>query len=139
MHEILILLRAMGLFAHDAHHHVAHVPFFADHEFFGDTYTELITDYDDIAERAIGLMGDEAVNLQLILPGVMQILQGAPGVKISQNSAFFNFQLKLELELCAKLDHFIKSGQLTSGTEQLLGEICNKSESRQYKIKQRIK
>jgi hypothetical protein len=44
----------------------------------------------------------------------------------------------MEQELCKKISMTIAAG-VSPGTEQLLGNLCDFSEVRQYKIKQRIK
>jgi hypothetical protein len=44
----------------------------------------------------------------------------------------------MEMDLCKLIPAIISQGA-TEGTKQLLGDICNRSEMRQYKIKQRIK
>jgi DNA-binding ferritin-like protein len=135
---LLVQLRAMQLFAHSAHNLVAHVPFFQDHEFFGDAYSAHEKDYDDVAERNIGLYGEMDLALAPLLAAVSAKLQSAPSVGVKENSVFFQYQLQLEMELCKLVAQIIASG-CSEGTKQLLGDICNASESRQYKIKQRIK
>ena len=137
MKDLLIQLRAMQLFYHNAHHLVARMPFFSDHEALKEFYEHLDGDYDDVAERLIGLTGSENLNLQLIILGVQDKLQQIPP-SFKENSMYFEMGLKLEQELYGKVDFVIKSG-ITEGTKQLLGEILNQSEMRVYKIKQRIK
>lgn len=137
MKELLILLRAMQLYSQNAHHLVKGVGFHQDHEFFGDTYEELAKDYDDVAERIIGLFGEEHVNLQGILVGVAQKIADAPSSGTPDNKTFYEYQLKLEDRLCALVKQIIDATP-TPGTEQLVGEICNKSESRSYRIKRRL-
>ena len=138
MKELLVLLRAMQLYAQNAHHLVKGNTFQQDHDFFGDVYEGVAGDYDDVAERIIGLYGEEHLNLQTVLSGVVSKLSGAPSAKTEDNKVFYNYQLSLEETLCPLIKKIISSGT-TPGVEQLIGEICNKSEMRQYKIKQRLK
>jgi len=138
MKELLIHLRAMHLFTHSAHLLVARVPFHADHEFFGEVYTKLENEYDDVAERTIGLMGEMPLKLQDILAGVSAKLAMAPSVGMKENGSFYKHLLQMEMDLCKLVPMIISQGA-TEGTKQLLGDICNRSEMRQYKIKQRIK
>lgn len=138
MKELLILLRSMQLFNHSAHHLVARAPFAADHELFGSFYSELDGEYDSVAERAIGKLGPEAANLGQIVAGVAAKLHGVPSTELKENSQFFEISLRLEKELCDLISSVIKAG-VSEGTRQRLGDICDRSEVRQYKIQQRIK
>jgi len=138
MQALLIHLRAMNLFAHSAHNLVGRVPFHQDHEFFGEIYPIFNSDYDDVAERIIGLFGESSLNINDILSKVLAKVQTLPSIGVKENSLYYQVQLKLEQELCSLIAQIIASGA-SEGTKQLLGDICNASESRQYKIKQRIK
>lgn len=138
MKELLVLLRAMQIYSHSAHHLCKGTSFFSDHEFFGDTYSALESDYDDVAERIIGLYGEQPLQLQPLLVAVTQKLTDAPSIGVQDNKEFFIHQLKMEESLCGLIKKIIDAG-VTPGTDQLIGEICNKSESRQYKIKERLK
>ena len=138
MRDILIHLRAMHLFAHNAHNFVARAPFHSDHAFFGETYEAMSDAYDSVIERIIGLMGEEAVKPQTLLLEVNEKLKMAPSTGVKENKVFYQFQLMLEQELCKKVSMTIAAG-VSPGTEQLLGNLCDFSEMRQYKIKQRIK
>ena len=57
----------------------------------------------------------------------------------AENKEYFMRGLRGEQELCQMLESMIKSIPTSEGERQLLGNICQSSESRQYKIKQRIK
>jgi DNA-binding ferritin-like protein len=138
MRDILVHLRAMHLFAHNAHNLVARAPFHSDHAFFGETYEALSDAYDSVAERIIGLMGEEALKPQTLLLEVGEKLKMAPSTGVKENKVFYQFQLMMEQELCKKISMTIAAG-VSPGTEQMLGDLCDKSEVRQYKIKQRIK
>lgn len=137
MIQLLIHLRAMQLFAHSAHNLTARIPFFQDHEFFGEVYPQHESDYDGVAERTIGLMGEQSLALAPIIQGVLAKLQAAPSVGVKENSVFFQYQLQMEMELCKLVQATIAQGA-TEGTKQMLGDICNLSEMRQYKIKRRL-
>lgn len=138
MKELAILLRAMQIYGHNTHNLVGRTPFFSDHEFFGSTYSELEGDYDSVVERIIGLYGEEAVGFPTLMDSVAAYIKTCPSVGVKENSVFFQHQLGLEQKLCAKISEVIAAGT-TPGTEQTLGTICEKSEIRQYKIKQRLK
>ena len=138
MKELLVLLRAMQLFSQNAHHLVKGMTFQQDHGFFGDTYEAVADDYDSVAERIIGLYGEEHLQLQPILTAVVAKLVGAPSTPTENNKVFYEYQLQMEEALCALTDKIIQAG-VSPGVEQLVGEICNTSQMRQYKIKQRLK
>jgi len=138
MRDILVHLRTMQMFAQTAHHLVARGPFHSDHAFFGDAYEAAADAYDSVAERIIGLMGEEALKPQTILLEVNEKLKMAPSTGVKENKLFYQFQLMMEQELCKKISMAIAAG-VSPGTEQMLGDLCDKSEVRQYKIKQRIK
>ena len=138
MKEILIHLRAMNLFGHSAHLLCGRVAFHSDHAFFGEAYEKASDDYDSVAERTIGLFGEEQLQLQMILQGAAAKLQAAPSVGVKENATFYQYLLQMEMELCKLCAIGVAQAQ-SEGVKQLLGEICNQSESMQYKIKQRLK
>jgi DNA-binding ferritin-like protein len=138
MKELLYLLRAMQIYAQSAHHLVKGTPFHSDHSFFGDVYSEIADDFDDVAERIVGLYGEEPLSLQPMMSAVTAKLMDAPSVGAEDNKTFYMHQLKMEDSLCKIIQKIIMAG-VNPGTEQLIGEICNKSEMRKYKIKQRMK
>ena len=138
MRDILVLLRAMHLYSQTAHHLVARSPFHSDHAFFGEVYEAMSDAYDGVAERIIGLLGEEALKPQTLLLEVNEKLKMSPSIEVKENKVFYEFHLVLEKELCQKITITIQAG-VTPGVEQLIGELANQSEIRQYKIKQRIK
>ena len=138
MKELLVLLRAMQLFAQNAHHLVKGSLFMQDHGHFGDIYEEVGGDFDDVAERIIGVYGEESMQLQQLMVAVSNKLSDAPSVGVKENKVFFQHQLKMEEKLCQLVEQIIAAG-VDPGIEQLVGEICNKSQVRSYKIKQRLK
>lgn len=138
MKELLYLLRAMQIYSQSAHHLVKGTPFHSDHSFFGDVYSGLAGDFDDVAERIVGLYGEEHLNLQNMLQSVMGKLSDAPSTGVPENKVFYEYQLKLEDKLKGLVKQIIASG-VSPGVEQLIGDIANKSEMRSYKIKQRMK
>ena len=133
--QIIIQLRAMQLFYHHCHLTVSKALFFQDHLALGDFYEALEDDYDRVSERLIGLYGSDGFLLPVISKQVDAKL--AAVVPYKENVQCFEQGLKMEQELVAMCTAVGKS--LTFGTEQLLGDVCDKSEGRQYKIKQRIK
>jgi len=137
MKELLSLLRAMQLFAHSAHLLCKTQSFLQDHELFGDIYSEVEGDFDGVAERIIGLYGEDSLQLQSLIASVSAKLQTAPSTGLENNKPLLEHQMKMEESLCILIKQIIAAG-VTPGVEQLVGEICNKSEMRQYKIKRRL-
>ena len=138
MKELMYLLRAMQIYSQSAHHLVKGTPFHSDHAFFGDVYNAVAGDFDDVAERIIGLYGEEHLDLQNVMQAVTMKLSDAPSVGVSDNKVFYEYQLRMEDKLKGLVKQIIASG-VSPGLEQLIGDIANKSEMRSYKIKQRMK
>lgn len=138
MKELLYLLRAMQFYAHSCHHLVKGTPFHADHSFFGDVYSELEGDFDSVAERIIGLYGEESLELQSVLNGAMSKIADAPSIGVTDNKVYYQYLYKLDEKLKALIKQIISTG-VSPGTEQLIGNIADKCEVRCYKVKQRLK
>lgn len=140
MKELQILLRSLQLYAHQAHNLCARIVFHQDHEMFAEIYTKAESDYDSITERAIGLSGEEAVcSLQELLQGCFSKLSSIQDKSVKENSIYYQVILSLIKEINAKIEPLCKSGSLTQGTIQMLGDIADKNEVLLYKINQRLK
>lgn len=137
MKELAILFRLLQLYSHNCHNLVARTVFFSDHAFLGELYDGYTDDYDDIIERIIGLYGADNISLNEIQMAAVQRLITFPD-KFSENSQCFNKITELEKELCAKIEVICKTPGVTQGTIQLVGNQADKSESRQYKLRQRL-
>lgn len=139
MLDIAAQLRTLQLFYHQAHNLSKGSSFFSDHDAFGGFYGEAEAGYDQVAERIIGLHGPEVFSLGRILKRVENNLSALPRMElIKSNEDFFDIALVMEKELCGMCDAEIENGT-TEGTKQMLGDLCNFSEIRQYKIKQRLR
>lgn len=139
MYQLLVCLRALQIIAHHYHNLCARVAFQADHEFFKEVYESAEEDYDSVIERIIGIQGEDKLNLQALMMAVIKKVGEAPSVGVSNNKVFYEEVLKHEIYICDIVKEVISTSMISPGTEQLIGEIANKSEVRQYKIKQRIK
>lgn len=139
MKELAILLRAINLYAHSAHNLCGRVPFFQDHEFFLELYEAADAAYDDVIERMIGINGEDSVpSLSEQLQAISSLVGPLPEKGVASNSVYFEILLEKQKMVCAKIEELCKSG-LPQGTIQMLGNIADKSEVFQYKIKQRLK
>ncbi|NDC24782.1 MAG: hypothetical protein EBZ49_11750 [Proteobacteria bacterium] len=138
MKELAVIFKALNLYARAAHHLAARTPFHSDHAFFAEVYGAADDAFDSIIERMIGLMGEESVGYPGILMEAASKVQKLPYAGVKENAMFYQVILDMEKQICAKASEIIQAG-VTPGVEQLVGELCNQSEMRQYKIKQRIK
>lgn len=137
MIKVIAHLLFMKQFLHNAHHIVGRVPFFADHEALSSFYTEIDSQYDSLAERFVGIFNPESLSLPVLMSLATEKAKSVQPAK--ENKDFFTQALMFEKELCSQLDAIIKTLNPSEGTKQLLGDICDKSEARQYKIKMRIR
>ena len=134
MKELAVMLRLLQMYAHQAHQLVGKAVFMSDHEMLADIYTAAEKDYDDVIERIIGTVGEEAI------PSLQEIGQNVAGLSGAEkeNSAYFERILQIEKGICSHIEALAKSG-ISQGTLQLVGDICNRLEKEQYKIKRRLK
>ena len=139
MLELICTLRASQLFLHQAHLLVKCSLFVQDHEFLGSLYGELESDFDAVSERLIGLGGEEQLNLQAVMAKVNEKLKAAPSTSAKENEDYYNYQLQIEKSICSQVEELCKKPELSQGTKQLLGDVANRSEIRQYKIGRRVK
>lgn len=135
--EMIISLRCMQFYYHQAHQVAARSTFFSDHDAFGSFYAELEADFDSVSERNIGMFGGDAQNFPVILEGVSAKLKSYPHIA-KDNNAYFEAGLKMEEALNKAVDAACKSPECNEGLKQLLGNIADKSQVRMYKIKRRI-
>jgi DNA-binding ferritin-like protein len=133
MEKIAVLLRMAQLFAHNAHNLISGPSFFADHEFLGELYPVYESGYDSVVERMIGSQMNP--NLLAIQIAAIERLKVKP--VDAKSPEIFKEILKIEIEL-RKLIDMAQPG-LSEGTKQMLGNLADDSEVRQYKLMQRIK
>lgn len=130
METLATLLRYMQFYGHIAHNMTYGTTFFQDHEFLKDVYTAYDNDYDHIVERCIGL--GTPLDLFKVQTSAVQLLSKS---KFTTPEAAFATLLEAEVTLCSSIQKEL-AGK-TEGTRQLLGEMANQSEMRQYHMKQR--
>jgi len=131
MEELSKILRTMQFYTHIAHNLTSGDTFFSDHAFLGDLYAAYEVHYDDVVERMIGL------GMPIDLPAVhLEAAKAVSTMKTGDAQKFFKEILSMEKSLVVDITDAIEGN--SEGTSQLLGEICNQSEMRQYKLKQRL-
>ena len=130
MTELATILRAAQLYAHAAHNEACGPTFFADHEYLGDLYGAYESAYDAVVERSIGLgiavdlasIGVEAANRASMWGG-------------KQTASAFDFLLDVERGIVSEARRL--SPFSTFGTVNLLSQLADDSEARQYKLLRR--
>lgn len=132
MHNTAIILRALQLYAHNAHNLAKGKTFLQDHEFLGELYGAYEGEYDSLVERMIGL-GEEP-NLNEI---TKEAADAATANEFKDNDNAFSVLLVTEKELCSSIKKDMTDA--SNGTQNLLQTIADNSEMRQYKLKRRLK
>lgn len=137
--KIAAYLRAMQLYYQACHNLVKGVVFNQDHGTFSSFYDAAASDYDAVIERAINIEGDQAADLVTQMKEVYTHLKGKPCCGVAENKVYFVAALDCEKTLCQMIEAVCKDPTTSEGTRQLLGDIVDKSEVRQYLIQRRIK
>ncbi len=132
MEKLALILRSMQFYAHQAHNLISGESFFQDHAFLGDIYPAYEAGYDDVIERMIGL--GNIPDIAMINKNASEMLESE--TEISCKDAF-DLLLYYETQLCEIVK--LLTPKSSVGTAQLIGDLANASESRQYKMKQRLK
>jgi len=132
MENLALLLRSMQFYAHQAHNLISGEYFFQDHAFLGEIYPVYESGYDDVVERMIGL--GNIPDIAMINKRASDMLESE--TEISCKDAF-DLLLYYETQLCDLITKLTPKSSV--GTAQLIGDLANASESRQYKMKQRLK
>lgn len=130
------LLRALVITQHAYHWQTAGANYYADHTLYERLYTETEEDVDGIAERAVGMGGIELTNYHHQLTTASFFLKA-----VSHQKPLYEEALDGE-KLFIKITEFVMkslegTGKLSSGIEQLLGDVLNKHENHVYLLKQR--
>lgn len=136
--KLVIQLRAMQLFYHQAHNVCGRVSFFSDHGTFGDFYGECEADYDGAAERHIGMYGIQALPFDRIVTEVAAKCKVLPASMVKENKELFQAGLKLEQELQQLGEMIMKQPGFPEGSKNLIAGMLDKSMVRMYKIKRRL-
>lgn len=143
MTEFLILLRSLNLYYHHLHNNCSGASFFSDHQQLASFYSQADDDYDRVIERSIGLTSEMRPDeLVRVMREVTDILDNMPKLyDFVVLNEHLNYALQLEESLCQEVEVYLNSeeSRVTEGTRQLLGDVADKSEVRQYLIGRRLK
>jgi len=137
--KVMIQLRAMQLYAHNAHLLAARAPFFADHEALGAFYASHTAEFDSVAERMIGSGMDSSLAMVPMISAIQEKIGQLPSLNVAENKVYFSELLKMERELQQMIKIVCNDPGCSEGTKQLIGGIADMSEGRCYKISRRIK
>jgi DNA-binding ferritin-like protein len=132
--ELATYLRFLQFFAHTCHHLTHGEGFFADHAFLGDLYKEFEEIYDASVERCIGL--GHTIDLRYVHTQAAALLN-RENFQMQEPNVMFASLMRGEKTLCGYAAACMNGA--SEGTKQFLGNICDDSEQRQYKLKQRTK
>ena len=127
--------RAMQLFAHNAHLIAKGATFYQDHEAFGELYPTYEAAFDALIERTIGLGGE--YNPEASFKQVSEFM--APTWGCTDTEKCFEKVLDFEKRICADVTDILTRMDVTQGVSNFLQGLADESESRQYKLKQRLK
>lgn len=134
LEKLAVKFRAMQLIAHAGHNKVSGPTFFEDHEFLGGLYGTYEGVYDSLVERMIGL--GKSPDLWKIGDEANKDFQEKECGNSSQE--FLTCLLHCEKETSTLVEAAVKSKEYTQATLNLLIQIGDDSEARQYKIQQRL-
>jgi len=134
--KAIIYSRVLHLFYHYCHLLTYGETFVGDHSLFGGFYEEMSDHYDRLSEYLIATLGNEAFETQKINMLVAEELQRFKIEKISTISMLAG-ALILEKEFYTSLQEL--DSVATIGLKNMIGDLAEKSDSRQYKILQRKK
>lgn len=127
--------RAMQLFAHNAHLITKGQTFYQDHEAFGELYPTYEKAFDGLVERTIGLGGEYSP--EALFKQVSEFL--APTWGCTETEKCFEKIMDFEKRICADVTDILTRMDVTQGVSNFLQGLADESESRQYKLKQRLK
>lgn len=127
--------RAMQLFAHNAHLITKGQTFYQDHEAFGELYPTYEKAFDGLVERTIGLGGEYSP--EALFKQVSEFM--APTWSCTDTEKCFEKALDFEKRICTDITDILTRMDVTQGVSNFLQGLADESESRQYKLKQRLK
>lgn len=134
MDLVALQLSILGTFARRAHHDTQGPTFFEDHETFGDLYQAYDAAYDSVVERIIGLGN----NIDLSKLAIDAATKAAFHPNEHSPEKLFADLLSGEKNLCAVCTADMMKPGTTEGTKNLLAQLCDDSEKRQFLVQKRI-
>ncbi len=133
MKNTATLLRTLHLIGHNFHNLMTGQSFFSDHSFASEVYVAAADAYDAVIERCISLHDYGNEELKSINEEACKNM--SVSTYQSPEQAFKTFMM-IEKLLCQALAEEMKGA--SEGTKNLLAQLADDSEVRQYKLKQRL-
>lgn len=139
---LLVHLRFLAI-VHQTHHWTAKGdPFYGDHLLFERLYNAVVADIDAVAEKSIGLGGNDNVNLSLQVKQLGQLAQSygmATTLPQASDLAKRSYAAEVGFLRCAAhmADSLKESGMMTRGLDNMLAGIEDAHEGAVYLLKQR--
>lgn len=124
--------RFLQFYTHMAHNTIKGETFFVDHPELGSLYATYEGIYDGLIERAIGL--DEKIDILKAHKIASNTFEQSK--KPQTFKECFGDLLKYEQYVVKQIEEMLP--EYSEGSKQMLGNLCDQSEMRQYKFKQRI-
>jgi len=138
MRDLACRLRANQLYYHNAHNFIDGENFFGDHDFFADAYKASESAYDSVIERILGMGQGGELQMTQFHHEVASKLETAPAYEAENPEEYFRYALKVELAVIQIVGAYVRSGECTVGTENMLAAIADEAEQRLYKIQSRL-
>ena len=131
----LSLLIAMYMMYQHAHWTAKGPLFYMRHDLFARLYGSVSPDADALAEKIVGMVGSEELQLGALSGEAAGFLQGMPFGQELQSG--LSAEEALQGMLAGLLDT-AKSGRFSPGVENLLQQLFDNSEKRVYLLKQHL-
>jgi DNA-binding ferritin-like protein len=132
LNDLIIAFRFMQLYTHNAHNSLKGPTFFVDHEILAGTYSDYEKAYDSLIERSIG--SEFKLDLIELQKKAVESLVEEKMPKSFEEC--FQSLVYCEKYICEEIEK-IKE-KCSEGTRQMIGNLADQSEVRQYKFKQRL-
>lgn len=139
MLDLAVSIRALQFYSHHAHHIVARIVFNQDHGMLGEIYGKMDGDYDSVIERFIGTQGEQGLDEAQVLMAACKKATSMPMKGVKENKELLSHCLMQVKDINSKIEALCKSGKLSQGTIQMLGNIADTNEVLVYKLQQRLR
>jgi DNA-binding ferritin-like protein len=133
MTELLGRLKALFWSHWSSHWQSRGASFYGDHELFSRLYDDVKGEIDQVAERAVGYHGIEAVDPLAVARHERENMTASPdlvGRALAQERAFMTY-------LDGMIEQLKARGKYTAGLEDLLPEIASTHDGHLYLLQQR--
>jgi DNA-binding ferritin-like protein len=141
---ILVLLRAVAVIHQTNHWVTSGSSYYADHQLFERLYGDLLSEIDQVAERAVGKgQKDKVADARSQMTGVQRVVSlfyPAGGVDSLDSHVESSLRAETHLLKCISRlsDEMEVKGILTKGTDNLIAGIQDKHEEHLYLLQQRL-